>query len=433
MGSNHFSLGTRIGSGASCRVVFGTTAVVVVLSGCLFAGEGAWPSLPTIAWAAGSVRLVAERGDYGRMVRLDDGRTACVYDRDRRMWIRHGDEQGMRWAEPVLVAEEPDCWLTNADLLPLRDGTLLYFWDERPLAALAYQHQTAPPGYLTRPFRIRMARSGDRGRTWSPPRTIHTAGPSYQDGCWEPAAIQLPSGEVQVFFADESRFPDTAEQEIARLRSPDGGTTWGRAERVSLRAGHRDGMPAPVVLAGARGVVAAIEDDGLSGGRFKPVIIAITPAKDGRSGVVGADSPNRWGALAEPLDPAWYGGAPCLRHLPSGETLLSYQESADGTLGRCRMAVCVGDRDGRHFTHKTYPLPLESRGNQVWNSLFVKDEHTVTAVLTATVGRVRGVWAVDGRVTSDRPALDRNAVSSPPIDVRGKAPKTPYGPLPRTP
>ena len=397
MGSDFFLLENHQGTDKPLGIVPLTVSVWLVLSGCLLAAEAGEPALPTIAWDAGSVRLIAERGDYGRMVQLDDGRVACAYDRDRRMWVRHGDAQGRLWGKPVLVDQEPECWLTNAELLPLRDGTLLYFWDERPLVALAYQHRPAPPGRLTRPFRIRMACSADRGRTWSPPRTIHTAGPSYQDGCWEPAAVQLPSGEVQVYFADESRFPDTAEQEIARLRSSDGGATWGRAERIALRTGHRDGMPSPLVLGPGR-VVVAIEDDGISGGRFKPVIVAATGADKGRSGVVGGDSPSRWGALAEPLDPSWYGGAPCLRRLTSGETLLSYQESADGSLARCRMAVCVGDRDARHFTHKTYPLPLGPRGNQAWNSLFVKDAQTVTAVMTATVDGVRGVWAVDGRI-----------------------------------
>jgi hypothetical protein len=399
MGPDDIALRTRVGSGTSRRILLSVTALTFVLSGSLQAGEEAGSSLPTLTWDAASLRLVAEHGEYGRMVRLDDGRIACDYDRDRRMWIRHGDELGVRWGEPVLVAGEPVCWLTNADLLPLRDGTLLYFWDERPVAALAYQHRPAPPGRLTQPFRIRMARSADRGRTWSPPRTIHIAGPSYQDGCWEPAAVQLPSGEVQVYFADESRFTETAEQEIARLRSRDGGMTWGQAERFSLRAGHRDGMPAPLVLAGGRGVVVAIEDDGLTGGRFKPVVIAPPVDRDGRAAGVGGDSPGRRGALAVPLDPAWYGGAPCLRQLPSGETLLSYQESADGSLARCRMAVCVGDRDARHFTHKTYPLPPGLRGNQLWNSLFVNDARTVTAVSTTTVNGVRGIWAVAGHIT----------------------------------
>ena len=242
MGSDCLSLRTLTGSGTSLRIVFGTTAVMVVLSGSVFADEEVGPALPTITWDAGSVRLVAENGEYRRMVRLDDGRIACVYDRDRRMWIRHGDERRTLWGAPVLVSEEPECWLTNADMLPLRDGTLLYFWDERPVAALAFQHRAAPPGRLTRPFRIRMARSADRGRTWSPPRTIHTAGPSYQDGCWEPAAIQLPSGEIQVFFADESRFRITAEQEtLARWRN-DLGT--GRAVLPAGGAPRRDACTA---------------------------------------------------------------------------------------------------------------------------------------------------------------------------------------------
>lgn len=157
-------------------------------------------------------------------------------------------------------------------------------------------------------------------------------------------------------------------------------------------------MPAPLVLAEGRGIAMAIEDNGYSGGRFKPVIVGTTLQDCWRSATVGADSPRRWGALAEPLDPQWYGGAPCLRQLPSGETLLSFQESADGSLERCRLAVCVGDGDARRFTNKTYPLPVSPKGNQAWNSLFVKDANTVTAISTATIDNTRGIWAIDGRV-----------------------------------
>jgi hypothetical protein len=352
----------------------------------------------TIRWDRGTLRLIQRGADYGRVTRLGDGRVGCVYDVRGRIWIRHSSDEGMHWDEHVLVAEEPDCWLTNADLLTLRDGTLLYFWNERPRAAVAHQHEKAPPGLLTRPFLIRMSRSTDHGRTWSAPRTIYTAGPSYQDGCWEPAGIQLPSGEVQVYFANEFPYPDTAEQEISLLRSHDGGTTWGKAERIAMRANHRDGMPAPLLLQGGRGIVVGIEDNGLAGERFKPVIVYTSLEDNWRSGAVRGDSLHRWSALTEPLEPAWYGGAPCLRQLPSGETLLSYQESEDGGLKRCRMAVCVGDRDARNFTNKTYPLPLGPEGNQAWNSLFIKNARTVVAIMTATVNGTRGVWAIDGRI-----------------------------------
>jgi hypothetical protein len=168
--------------------------------------------------------------------------------------------------------------------------------------------------------------------------------------------------------------------------SRDGGQTWSDAQRMSFRARHRDGMPSPLILRDGRTVV-AIEDNGLSGGVFKPVIVAM---EDGR----------RWGALKEPLDARWYGGAPFLRRVRSGHVLLSYQESEDGDLHRCRMVVCVGDADAKNFTNKTYPIPLGEHGNQAWNSLFVKDDKTVIAISTATVDGVSGIWAIDGRLST---------------------------------
>lgn len=378
-------------------------ATLLIVPGILWAQPTSQPALPTIAWDSGTLRLIERGADYGRMARLAGGQIACVFDRDRKMWIRHSADEGMTWKEPILVAEEPECWLTNADLLPLKDGTLLYFWNERPLAAVKYQHKEAPQGLLTRPFRIRMAHSEDHGRTWSKPQTLYEAGTTFQDGCWEPAGLQLPSGEVQVYFSNEAPFKTTAEQEIALLRSHDGGKTWSKAERIALRKGYRDGMPAPLLLANGRGIVVAIEDNGYAGERFKPVVFHTSLTDNWRSGVVEGDSPRRRGALTEPLDPAWYGGVPCLRQLPTGETLLSYQEGSSGTMERCRMAVCIGDSDGKNFTNKTYPLPAPDRGYQAWNSLFVKDANTVTALSSATVNGVHGVWAIDGRIIRRRP------------------------------
>ncbi len=372
------------------------------------------PALPTITWDTATLRLIEAGGDYGRMARLKDGSIACVYNRASKMWIRHSTDDGLTWKEPILVAQEPDCWLTNADLLPLADGTLLYFWNERPVAALKYEHEKAPPGVLTRPFLIRAARSTDLGRNWSKPQTLYAAGNSFQDGCWEPVGLQLPSGEVQVYFSNEAPFETTAEQEITLMRSSDNGRTWSKAERIAMRKGHRDGMPVPLLLAGGRGIAVAIEDNGLASERFKPVILHTSLANNWRSGPVDGDSPRRWGALAEPLPPAWYSGGPFLRQLPSGETVLSYQESEDGTLNRCRMAVCVGDENARDFTNRTYPLPLDPKGNQAWNSLFVKDARTLTAISNATVKGVRGIWAIDGRVTGqERSTRERGGQQLP--------------------
>ncbi len=372
-------------------------ALVLLITTSL-AGEPRRP-LPTIEWDASTLRLIEPGGDYARMARLGDGAIACAYDRGGKLLVRRSTDEGKTWAEPVLVAEDRDCWLTNSELLPLKNGELLYFWNERPRAALEYQHKPAPPGKLTRPLLIRMARSGDQGRTWSAPQTIYTAGPSYQDGCWEPAGIELPDGEVHVYFANESPYRQTTEQEISLVRSRDGATTWSaEAERVAMRKGHRDGMPAPLLLAGGRGIVVAIEDNGMSGNdRFKPAIVYTTLKDNWRSGAVDGDSPRRWGALTEPLAPHVYGGAPNLRQLPGGEVLLSYQESDDGALASARMVVCVGDADARNFTSRSQPFP-DAEPCQLWTSLFVKDDQTITALGTITVKGKRGIWAIDGRV-----------------------------------
>jgi hypothetical protein len=67
-------------------------------------------------------------------------------------------------------------------------------------------------------------------------------------------------------------------------------------------------------------------------------------------------------------------------------------------LDHCRMAVCVGDSGARDFTNKTYPLPAPSHGKQAWNSLFIKNATTVTAITTATIQGQRAVFAMDGTV-----------------------------------
>ncbi|RIK80519.1 MAG: hypothetical protein DCC67_09260 [Planctomycetota bacterium] len=367
--------------------------LLAVLAGSTYAAE---PPIAAIAWQSATLTLIERDADYGRMLRLGDGRLACVFDRDRKIWVRHSADEGRRWAPPVLIAAEPECWLTNAAAISLRGGKLLCFWNERPLAAVKHQHRPAPAGGLTRPILIRMAASDDLGATWSPPRTIYTAGPSFEDGCWEPAPLELPSGELHVYFANERPYQTTAEQEISLLRSYDQGGAWSEAQKVALRTGRRDGMPTPLLLPDGRGIIVAIEDNGLSGDAFKPAIV-FTPLSDNwGSGAVDGASSRRWGALQQPLEPACYGGAPFLAKLPSGLTLLSYQESADGTLENCRLAVCLGGPDGTNFAAKTYPLAGLAEPGQCWNSLCVKNDATVTAVSRATINGVRGVWAIDG-------------------------------------
>src|SRR5690606_25497878 len=145
----------------------------------------------------------------------------------------------------------------------------------------------------------------DHGTTVTAPRTLYQT----VEGCWEPVAVQLPNGELQLFFANEGLFPETHEQEISMMRSHDGGETWEPPRRVAFRSGHRDGMPVPLGLRGQNELVLAIEDEGING-LFKPVIVATQIKNNWNDGYIDGASSHRWSALAEPLPPEVYAGAP---------------------------------------------------------------------------------------------------------------------------
>lgn len=185
------------------------------------------------------------------------------------------------------------------------------------------------------------------------------------------------------------------------LRSFDDGETWGEPERISFRERHRDGMPVPLVLQGGNGIALAIEDNGLAG-TFKPVIIYSSLEDNWRSGFIGGSSERRWSALEVPLAESVYGGAPYLRQFPSGETVLSIQSGEGRQRGNVldfsRMAVYIGDSDARNFTNRSFPFHVPDDANGLWNSLFVKNANTVTAISGTTVDGVRGLWAIDGRL-----------------------------------
>jgi hypothetical protein len=160
-------------------------------------------------------------------------------------------------------------------------------------------------------------------------------------------------------------------------------------------------MPVPLVLNGSAEVVIAIEDDGFQG-TFKPAVVAARNAGLSNEDLARAAMASRWGALQTALPAFVYAGAPYLRQFPSGETVLSIQSGQDriqpGTLNFSRMVVYVGDSQASNFTNPTEPFAVAPNFNGLWNSLFIKNAATVTAISGTTIGGVRGLWAVDGRL-----------------------------------
>jgi hypothetical protein len=337
-----------------------------------------------IAWDRQTRTLIEPGGLYGRIIRLPDA-LLCAFERDGRSWVRASRDNGRTWQAPALAARFAHGTAANPEVLRLRSGRLLLFFNERPRGGA---HR----------FAIGLTVSADGGATWTPQPRVFEAGATARSGCWEPAALQLPSGEIQLFFANEYPYQETDEQEISLCRSLDDGKTWSAPQTISFRAGHRDGMPVPLLLADSGGIAVAIEDNGLTnGGMLQPAIVTSSRRENWRGRPVDAHSPRRWGAVLPPLPPDVYAGAPYLCQLPSGETLLSCQ-STEGHK-KPRMVVYIGDRHARNFANRSVPFDLPEELEGLWNSLFVKDASTVTALSSATINGVRGLWAVDGRVS----------------------------------
>ncbi len=346
---------------------------------------------PKIEWSNDTLTLIERGAGYGRMIRLKNGGILCCFDRGGQVWAKVSRDDGQSWhTEPVLVARSDFGVATNPELLELQDGSVMCCFNERPKDRV-------------HAFAILVCSSEDAGQNWSKPEYVYKADTNFENGCWEPAAIQLPDGEIQLYFANENPYRASGEQEITLLRSVDEGRTWKKPTTISFRGGHRDGMPVPILLQdGPKGIAVAIEDNGLSGD-FKPVIVYSSLKNNWRSGPVSGEDPHRWPALSKPLSGEVYAGAPYLRQMPWGETILSFQSKEAGRQ-KPHMVVYVGNNWCRNFASRSVPFEVDADTPCLWNSLFVKSNDVITAVSGTTIHGIHGLWAIDGKLV--RPSAE---------------------------
>jgi hypothetical protein len=349
-----------------------------------------------IVWDQQSLRKVSSSefgkgGGYGRMLQLLDKSLICVYESSGSTVAVRSNDLGASWSASITVAARTNgISMAVPDLIQLKSGRLIVFYNPRPI-------KESPE----KKFGIRCKTSDDNGKSWSAEQVIYEADWQFENGCWEPSAVQLPGGEIRLFFANESDYRQSNEQNISMLRSVDSGDSWtSNREIVSFRKGFRDGMPVPILLDNTQEVAFAIEDNG--DGNFKPYIIRTSLKK--KWSVVETDSPNRNYALTERLNKEIYAGAPYLRQLKSGETILSYQ----GTEGRVNkmqnadMKVVVGDASARNFDAKSVPFKIPADKSCLWNSLAVLDDDTIIAVASTNAYSERSeIWMIKGRLVPD--------------------------------
>ena len=334
-----------------------------------------------LLWDVNSQTVLFESGNYSRIIELQDGRLMAVaetYGSPSGVRVSFSPNFGSSWTSPVVVAQNPSA-INNAvpDAIQLADGTIIVGYNPRPRT----------PYSSDRHFGIRAVRSTDNGATWSDPIFIFDADYKGENGCWEPCFLELPSGEIHCYFADESIYTSSGEQRIAVCRSFDKGLTWSAPETVSFRAGCRDGMPVPIIT-DAGEIVVIIEDfghSGYSGFRATTVRCTLEENWSNSSAVIGND-PDRQMIFKNPSADAAnnVSAAPYLRRLGDDETIASWQ----GNYGRngvgegyFDMFVAVGDKDARNFQCITEPFGLSTNAHSLWNSVsYIRGDNSVMAI-----------------------------------------------------
>lgn len=358
------------------------------------------PPAKAIVWDQSSLKKVAplqEDGNagYARMVQLSNGELICVYEGKGNTKCVKSTDLGKTWSMPVTIAAAvPGISMSVPEILELKDHSLLVSYNPRP-------HKINGNLDTTKRFAICTKKSYDQGKTWKDERLLYQASYQFDDGCWEPSQIQLPSGQIQLFFSNEGIYTHSNEQNISLLRSNDNGLTWTKEPEIaSFRPNHRDGMPVPILLKGTNEILFSIEDN--ADGQFKPSVIRNSINQNWKI-PVGVNNANRTAAIRPKLPDTVYAGAPYLRQLHSGETILSYQS----TLNRINkwdlscMQVAIGDLKGENFTNTNLPFKISPDKHGLWNSLCVLNDDTIIALTsTNTYSNRSEVWMIKGHLVN---------------------------------
>ena len=337
-------------------------------------------------------------GGYARVKELQNGEQLLVLSQGKNIFAIHSTNQGQTWGARIQVGQPANSGVgnTNAEAIQLSDGTVIVGWNQRA------DRTNTNPEYR---FAIQCAISKDNGYTFGNTITIFEGSYLWDEGCWEPFFLELPNGDVQCYFADETNHTSDDYQDIVCFTSKDKGQTWSDRRVVSYRYGHRDGMPTAILSEDKQSILAAIEDNGtVYSNHFRPAIVRTSVADSWASGFVSGDSDRRNITLdgvmkGDYLDGVYFGancdgGAPYICRLSTGDVAVSCQSSAGGRdINYMELTILVGDKDGRNFKTLYQPFQTASTHATLWNSLTTLSNGDLLACTTydnSTIMLMRG-------------------------------------------
>lgn len=334
---------------------------------------------------------------YARVIQLHDRRLACVYETSSgNIELVFSSDSGKSWGQPQIVfGMQNNITMSVPEIIELADHSILVACNPRP----------REPYTPDRKFGIRVRKSIDGGQNWNDEQLIYEAQSTFNDGCWEPSFLQLPGGEVQLYFSNEGIYTSSNEQNISIFRSHDGGDSWTKEpEIIGFRKDKRDGMPVPLFIPETGEILVAVEDN--KAGEFKPTIYHEKLANNWTDGFVSAnDSRRSYHPLVNSLPSEIYAGAPYLARLGSGEVLLSYQSTLNRSdiWDKSSQVVEIGNSEGAGFKNRSVPFPIPITKHGLWNSIAVIDGNTPVALTSTNAYAYNSteVWMIKGHVVPE--------------------------------
>ncbi len=362
------------------------------------AGETSRSTLET-DWRSSVILTGKELGldylEYPRLKILPDGSYLLFYQtRDQEVNKDHDgvlsafSPDGRNWEPGPVVWEKTPVtdpagkenvrYYATCDAILLQNGDLLAFAQFRLKEnSLLYRKS----------WGVAMKRSKDLGRTWSEETIL------FRDRIWEPYAIQLPGGEIQLYLTHTNHDWKPALTDITLLRSFDNGYTWEThspamrfADGISTADRQSVDMPAPeseqtvhftsqmpsaILLHDGKTVLTVSEsvhmhpDHPADHDKRK---LMLTLGWNNAAWPRGTLSGSQEGP--EKITRNFVGGqAPYLAQFPSGETVLSYTGNW--------WYVRTGNEKGTDLAKAPFfsPMKLFAR----WGGLTVENDHTVLA------------------------------------------------------
>ncbi len=376
-------------------MIFSEMRKISILIAIVFISSFSVSGKKRIAWDGSSIMKVDDNIDYCRLKFLSDGNMAVVYRHLDGCKIKIYDSERICVLEKMVfsnkylfnkdIGKRAYVLKANPEILELQTGRLLYVCNYRPLKEHVY------------PFSIASAYSDDHGITWSDPVVVYSADSLYENGCWEPALLELDNGIIQLYFSNENNFRSTDEQEICMIESYDKGRSWSSdIKRISYSMGKRDGMPVPKLYKDS--IYVAIEDNTI--GKHHPSIIC-TSQQGCWPFFIDEKSSNRISVMKNVFDKEDYGGAPYLAIDSEGTQYISFQSTYHRDTDISKSNILVAVREEGKIVDLSYPfiIPLDKYGR--WGAIELKNDQEIWCTVSSNIDGICVPYIIRGYILND--------------------------------